>query len=386
MAFNPLQNYLGGKQAEQQQQANTLAGRLAGQAQNPEFRMGQSTDFRNLMAIDPDRANKTMETFQNLSESRKKAYFDDMVTGKAMLDAGDLSGFGKFQENRLENLKRLGSDDITGTEMVIDKFNQGDIAGLQQGYAAGIDAGRQLGYIKPDARQGAKKSGEDTALIKNYDRLEKLKKTGTKEQVAVFEKMAGLLKDPKMSASLEKQLVKAQDDFFKFSEQARQMDVLANDINSIDISGGLKSSLSETFKSILGSTEEVTALRQRFNAIRTSQATANLPPGSASDKDIQLALSGFPKENANAETIVSFLRGQKKLAKVNEKFAEFKANFYAVNKSPSGLVPAWKNYAQSTSLFGGDGDVNEAAIEADYTISPEDETELNRLKAKFGVQ
>jgi len=198
--------------------------------------------------------------------------------------------------------------------------------------------------------------------------------------------MAGLLKDPKMSASLEKQLVKAQDDFFKFSEQARQMDVLANDINSIDISGGLKSSLSETFKSILGSTEEVTALRQRFNAIRTSQATANLPPGPASDKDIQLALSGFPKENANAETIISFLRGQKKLAKVNEKFAEFKANFYAVNKSPSGLVPAWKNYAQSTSLFGGDGDVNEAAIEADYAISPEDETELNRLKAKFGVQ
>ncbi len=158
MAFNPLQNYLGGQQAGQQQQANTLAGRLAGQAQNPEFRMGQSTDFRNLMAIDPDRANKTMETFQNLSESRKKAYFDDMVTGKAMLDAGDLSGFGKFQENRLENLKRLGSDDITGTEMVIDKFNQGDIAGLQQGYAAGIDAGRQLGYIKPDARQGAKKA------------------------------------------------------------------------------------------------------------------------------------------------------------------------------------------------------------------------------------
>jgi len=158
MAFNPLQNYLGGQQAGQQQQANTLAGRLAGQAQNPEFKIGQSTDFRQLMAIDPDRANKAMSTFQSLSESRKKAYFDDMVTGKAMLDAGDLSGFGKFQENRLQNLKRLGSDDVTGTEMVIDKFNQGDIAGLQQGYAAGIDAGRQLGYIKPDARQGAKKA------------------------------------------------------------------------------------------------------------------------------------------------------------------------------------------------------------------------------------
>ena len=168
MAFNPLQNFLGGQQAGQRQQANNLAGSLAGQAQNPEFRMGQSEDFRQLMAIDPDRANKTMSTFQSLGEDRKKAYFDDMVTGKAMLMSGDLSGFGKFQENRLQNLKRLESEDTTGTEMIIDKFNQGDIQGLIAGYDSGINAGIQLGYIKagPQAEKKGTKQAEFENLVK----------------------------------------------------------------------------------------------------------------------------------------------------------------------------------------------------------------------------
>tara|TARA_R110000850_G_C9670899_1_gene436745 strand:- start:12 stop:584 length:573 start_codon:yes stop_codon:yes gene_type:complete len=178
--------------------------------------------------------------------------------------------------------------------------------------------------------------------------------------------MLGLSKTPEMSTAIEKQVVKAQDDYFKYSEQARLMDVLSKDISNIEIGGGLKSTLSEKFKNILGSTEEVTSLRLRFNAIRTSQATSNLPPGAASDKDIAMALSGFPKENANAETIISFLQGQKKLSKVNEKFAEFKADFFAVNNSPSGLIPAWKKYAKDNILFDTSGDVNEGAITPDY--------------------
>ena len=81
---------------------------------------------------------------------------------------------------------------------------------------------------------------------------------------------------------------------------------------------------------------------------------------------------------------MSFLKGQKKLAKVNEKFAEFKSNFYAVNKSPSGLIPAWKNYAQSNTLFEVGGDVNEAAIQADYDIGTMTLEELKELRNRGG--
>lgn len=147
MAFNPLQSYLSGQQAGQQQQANTLAGNVANQMQNPEFNARNSTDFRQLQAIDPDRASKQMEMFQNLSRERKKAYFDDMVIGKSLLESGDMAGFGNLIEDRLTNLKRLGSEDTTGTEMIKEKFNQGDIQGIIQGFDSGIKAGQQLGFL-----------------------------------------------------------------------------------------------------------------------------------------------------------------------------------------------------------------------------------------------
>jgi hypothetical protein len=191
MAFNPLQNFLGGQQAGQRQQANNLAGSLAGQAQNPEFRMGQSQDFRQLMAIDPDRANKTMSTFQSLGEDRKKAYFDDMVTGKAMLMSGDLSGFGKFQENRLQNLKRLESEDTAGTEMIIDKFNQGDIQGLIKGYDSGINAGVQLGYIKPNTPKVSAPSVQSAKILEDGTVIKVMKGGGREVTSAAGEVLIG---------------------------------------------------------------------------------------------------------------------------------------------------------------------------------------------------
>jgi hypothetical protein len=148
MAFNPLQSFLSGQQAGQQQQSNRLAGSVANEMQNPQFNARNSTDFRQLQAIDPERANKSLETFKSLSDDRKKAYFDDMVIGRSLLQANDMAGFGNFIDDRLKNLNRLGSEDASGTEMIRDRFNEGDVQGIIQGYDAGIQAGQQLGFLK----------------------------------------------------------------------------------------------------------------------------------------------------------------------------------------------------------------------------------------------
>jgi hypothetical protein len=148
MAFNPLQSFLSGQQAGQQQQSNRLAGSVANEMQNPQFNARNSTDFRQLQAIDPERANKSLETFKALSDDRKKAYFDDMVIGRSLLQANDMAGFGNFIDDRLTNLNRLGSEDASGTEMIRDRFNEGDVQGIIQGYDAGIQAGQQLGFLK----------------------------------------------------------------------------------------------------------------------------------------------------------------------------------------------------------------------------------------------
>tara|TARA_R110000803_G_scaffold7218_2_gene23341 strand:- start:706 stop:1818 length:1113 start_codon:yes stop_codon:yes gene_type:complete len=369
MAFNPLQNFLSGQQAGQMQQAQDISGRLS-QSSQPTL----EPEFQRLLELDPARAKQIMDISAGGDAMRTNAMITDAKMAKQLLNSGNVDGARRLFENRLQALgDRAGED-------TMEVYN--DIINGQPGQALN-KVNSFLSIFDPSSNQSGAQ-GRPTADMQNFEKLEELKRTGNQQQINSFSKMLGLTNDPSISSSLEKQIVKSQDDFFKFSEQARQMDVLASDIQAINIGGGLQSTLSETFKTILGSTEEVTALRQRFNAIRTSQATSNLPPGPASDKDIQMALSGFPKENANAETITSFLLGQKKLAKVNEKFAEFKADFFSTNKSPSGLIPAWKNFAQTNTLFEVGGDVNEAAIQADYDIGTMTLEELKALKSRGG--
>jgi len=123
-----------------------------------------------------------------------------------------------------------------------------------------------------------------------------------------------------LTPTTQKILDAAQTKSFDSGQQAREMELLARDLTQIDIGGGVTSTTSEKFKQVLGSQEAVTDIRRRFRGFRASQAVSNLPPGVASDKDIELALSGFPAENANSQTIHSFLAGQPKVARLVEGF------------------------------------------------------------------
>jgi hypothetical protein len=141
---------------------------------------------------------------------------------------------------------------------------------------------------------------------------------------------------------VQKILDGAQTSAFESGEQARELELLAQDLNEIDIGGGTTSTFSEKAKQILGSEEAVSDLRRRFRSFRASRAVNNLPPGVASDKDIELALSGFPGENANAETIQRFLRGQAKLARLDEAYNIVKSELISTQGDTRGLIKSWR--------------------------------------------
>jgi len=63
-----------------------------------------------------------------------------------------------------------------------------------------------------------------------------------------------------------------------------------------------------------GNQDSWTQTRQEYVRLRNTQAIKSLPPGPATDRDIELALKGFPAENADARTVASFLRGMAKMA------------------------------------------------------------------------
>lgn len=142
MAFNPLNNYLQGQKAGQAQQSNRLAGALAGQmggGQDPSKLM----DFQQLMAIDPDRANKIVGSFNALSKNRKKAWYDDMVTGQAILGSGDVEGTIQFLEGRGETINELGGDSFSNDYM-LNNLRAGNIDVVMNSLNQAIEAGGKL--------------------------------------------------------------------------------------------------------------------------------------------------------------------------------------------------------------------------------------------------
>jgi hypothetical protein len=90
---------------------------------------------------------------------------------------------------------------------------------------------------------------------------------------------------------------------------------LANDFEASikKLPAGAQGKVSEYVKSVLGTENTPTKLRQDYLRLRNSAALKMLPPGAASDKDVEIALGAFPKETTNPELIASFLRGIAKL-------------------------------------------------------------------------
>ena len=76
---------------------------------------------------------------------------------------------------------------------------------------------------------------------------------------------------------------------------------------------GVFTSASEWFKKATGNQDGWTQARQEYIRLRNTQAIKSLPPGPATDRDIELALKGFPPDNADAATLASFMRGMAKM-------------------------------------------------------------------------
>lgn len=97
-------------------------------------------------------------------------------------------------------------------------------------------------------------------------------------------------------------------------QSSGQMLSLADRLEQSSASSGLTAKGAELYKSITGNQDAITQLRQEYLRLRNAQAVKMLPPGPATDKDIEMALKGFPSETSDAAQMASFLRGMAKLS------------------------------------------------------------------------
>ena len=184
----------------------------------------------------------------------------------------------------------------------------------------------------------------------------------------------------KLSAGLEKTLIDSQDQVVQAQRNSSEFDILADQVEAADLAGGMQSSTSETFKALLGTQDDVTEFRRRFNSVRLSEGLKNLPPGPATDKDMEQAFKGVPPENAPASQIASFLRGAAKMARFDAGYNQFKADFISEKSTSKGMNKEWRRTVQSPVL---ERSITIAEIYAEAAaegMTPED------VKAELGIE
>ena len=150
MAFNPIANFNQGVQTAQNEQAaqrqNQISGlqnSLTGQMQQGGFDPSSSVEMQQLGALDPRAAAGSLSVFQELDDSRQKAFFQDARKGREMLENQDFNGFLDLTSNRLDAIQKLGGDP-SDVMSVLQTFNNGDLQGTIGQLKAAEQAGMQI--------------------------------------------------------------------------------------------------------------------------------------------------------------------------------------------------------------------------------------------------
>lgn len=205
------------------------------------------------------------------------------------------------------------------------------------------------------------KATEGTSNQKDWAEYQRLLKDDP-ESAEAFGRAAGFVtqEGQDLSAFAEKQLAEASDEFSTASAASGRYVNLANNLRKSAASGGLKSTWTEYLKEQTGNQDEITALKKEAQSISNSEAIKNLPPGPATDRDIQIVMAPFPTEKANPEYVSNWLEAMSRLNQKRAQYAEFKADFIAEHGSlrdnkGNSLASAWKTMQKQTEQ-GGSGE------------------------------
>lgn len=114
--------------------------------------------------------------------------------------------------------------------------------------------------------------------------------------------------------------------------QSQKLNSLADRYAAEAQAGGMWTKGWAGFKRATGfSNDEQNAMMREYDRLINSEVLKALPPGPATDKDIEMARKGFPPSNADSTTITTFLRGVSKMSEVDAAHKQMKAEWVNQN-------------------------------------------------------
>jgi hypothetical protein len=195
-------------------------------------------------------------------------------------------------------------------------------------------AGVEASFAERIAQSGLNKTNWDITNLKSQinDRSERLGLDKQTTAATVAEKLSSIQKNlNELPADTRKLINDAAVNAAASKQSASQFSDLAKRLDAAGGGYGVASSASDFLKKSAGFQGGMTQLRQEYTRLRNSAAIKSLPPGPATDKDIQLIFQGFPGENASATDLASFLRGMAKIQDIDAAVSNAKTDWLASN-------------------------------------------------------
>lgn len=359
-----LQGYQAGAairndQQQQQQQQVAQAQQLkqqqllAGLANKPN---ATADDYASVMTQIPGIAEQLQKAWTTKSTAQQQSHASDLLQWGAAIKSGKPEFAVSQMTARADAMEQAGgpTPESKGLRMqaqVIQEdpqFALGQFQAMLIGSPLGKDAAEALAKFGGEARAQelqpglvAKGAAEATtagvtAQFALPEAQQKLQtgvwgNSNTRSQIEERAARLGLDKDKLMSetqikvAEMNQKFGQLPDDARKLvndstltavssEQQVQQYQQLAGQIDSLGGSWGAGSTAHEWLKRTIGSEEAVSALKREYTRMASQGVIKLLPPGPASDKDIENAKAGIPNASASPEVMSSYLRGMAKIS------------------------------------------------------------------------
>ena len=109
----------------------------------------------------------------------------------------------------------------------------------------------------------------------------------------------------------------------------------------------------QRWREFTGTENAVDMARKQYEGIKTTRAIQNLPPGVASDKDIELVLKPFPSSFTSYEQLQDYLKKLKRGEQKIQEYNNFSARYLSNSGMRDGMIDAWDKHWEEMNAEGG---------------------------------
>jgi hypothetical protein len=175
--FDPVASILAGRQARKQ--INQMQGQdklqqlrqaLAGQAGEQGFNPAFNQNFQQFSALDPGGASQILSNFNNLSDARQGAFFQDAQRGLELVNAGRIDDAIQLAQNRGNELRRIGGD-TSDTDFIANALTSGQIDVARNSLQQAVQGGIRGGFLKDPLEEQRRRQPQKSAEQRQFEDL-----------------------------------------------------------------------------------------------------------------------------------------------------------------------------------------------------------------------